>query len=542
MANEWLDQKHKVFETNEEAWRREERRLRGGDDVLQELRPFLWETMPGDRLEMTDDEHGTRPSGITRRENPGDHYKARQAEATYLNFPGAFAEIMTGHLMENAPTPGSGLEFGSMGDIREDPSGQPTMAELVYRNVDGVGIDASQWMNWWTDVYTRALATGHRWVFVDAPRQAPQNDADRIAGLRPYLTEYSPLAVPLWHFEKGELQFAVARVWQPDVRLKGDRLEGLDPTKRSYLLLVREGFDGLGSDFSGGGWWMFNPEKERMEDMEGDWQATGGRIPLFPLYHQRDSGGDERPAISRGALMELGQLAVSYMNLTSAADYDAWDAAGSIQYIIGADPEAFNIVADKLAEGSKVIPVPGRRDGETPEIYDSSSGAVASEVFRNRLDAKRQDGVDLAALGPTSDPNASGISKRAGFAEMKSPRLANMASEIEAAQHMAVRFLEQRMRLGTTPEGAVQWPREFDLLDVTDVVERMFRLEKLSGIRSPSVAAELLMTALRDSPLSTNGELMEKAAEEYLASAERSAERQERMTSLQEEMEEAANL
>lgn len=542
MPHEWLDQKHKVFQENEAIWRREERRLRGGDDVLQELRSFLWETMPGDRLNMEDDEHGARPSGILRSEKAGDHYKARQKEATYLNFPGAFAEIMTGHLMENAPTPSNGLEFGTMGEVREDPQGDPSMAELVYRNVDGVGIDASQWPNWWADVYTRALGTGHRWIFVDAPAKAPQNDADRIAGLRPYLTEYSPLSVPLWHFEKGELQFSVIRTWVPEVRLKDGRLEGLDPTKRSYLLLVREGFDGLGTEYARGGWWIFDPEKKRVEGMEGDWRATDGRIPLFPLYHQRDTGGDERPTMSKGALMELGQLAVSYMNLTSAADFDAWDAAGSLQFVIGADPDSFNVVIEKIAEGSKVVPVPARRDGEQPEIYDSSAGAVASEVFKSRLDAKRQDGVDLAALGPTSDPAASGVSKRAGFAEVKSPRLANMASEIEAAQHMAVRFLEQRMKMGTKPQGSVAWPRDFDLLDVGDVVERMFRLEKLSGIRSPSVAAELLMTALRDSPLAANGELMEKAAREYQASAERSAQRQERATALQEEMEEAAEL
>lgn len=515
MARDWLNEKHPVYEawTKDHSlpastggtagpgevgpWLRNEIRLRGGDEVLQYLRRFQWET------------------------EKGEHFRDRKREATYINFPDLFATAMLGHLMREAPSIDQGLSFGGLGPVRRERGTSPTRAELAYYNVDGVGNDGSQWDNWWLGVARRAFATGHRWIFVEAPAEAPRTEEDEIRGLRPYLVEFSPLSVPNWHYDRGQLQFAVVTTSTRSPRVESGRLEGGD-FEEGKLLLVRAGFDGLGSEYAGGGWWMYDgdgePVKRGGDPLDGTWEKTEGEIPLFPLYYERDNGSRDLPSMSRPGTTELGQVAVAYMNLASAADWDFFDAASSITWLLGVTREAYELAMAKISEGSRFPPLPPGVDGTVPDVHDGSQGAVTAEVARSVLERKREVARELALREATSTPDSSGRSKQVGFEEQKAPRLALLASELEQAQNTAIHFLERRFGIAR-PSGSVSWPREFDLASLIDEIREFFELEQLTGYTSRTLAGKGMALAAEQKGLVTDEDEFEVVRREYEESA-----------------------
>ncbi len=515
---DWLDNEHPIYAATKDIWEKNERRLRGGEDVLVELRRFEWETLPTDS--PIDNGDGTYTK-------PGEHYLARQDMATYINFPAMFSTAMLGHINREAPFPDNGLNFGTMGAVRRvSDVTEPSQAEQVYYNCDGTGSDGSQWDNYWSAVAAWAQATGHRWIYVDVPVAPPDrrpSRRDELDGLRPYLVDFSPLAVPDWHFVNGVLQYAIVILKERNPRIIDGKLEGKDAEK-SYLLFVRAGFAGLGDEFAGGGWWKFDKDKDEIVGQTGKWDDTDGEIPFFPLYYQRDKGLHSKAAISRPALTEIGQAAVAYMNLSSAADFDAWDAATSILALRGVDEEGYTLFTEKIRQGSRYAPLPSNQDTDgVPEIQDASAGAVVADVFDKRMNAKRIEARELSALEASSTPESSGLSKQAGFLETKAPRLALIASEIEAAQNIAIYFLERRFG-ATLPTGSVIWPRDFNLVDVVDTLEKYFALQTASGIKSKTLAVKAMTKAGTELGLITDDAEADKVRAEFEDSANQAAE------------------
>jgi hypothetical protein len=488
---DWLDTKHPIYSDNHLIWSQEERRLRGGVDVLRELVPFDWEDTAWDNSKL---QHVGKEGG---------HYELRKTQTTYPMFSDLFSTMTMGHLMEKAPEPGTGLDFGTLGDPRRLAGrGTPSAAALVFYNVDGVGADGSQWNNWWYGVGKRAQATGHRWIFVEAPGEFAQTRQREIAGFRPYLKEFSPTQVTDWHYVHGQLAYAIVRFArrEPKVNANGKMEEG--KTGLWYLLLVRQGFDSLDDGefkFSRGGWFLFDPEKNPVED--GDWTKTDGEIPMFPYFYERENGDEQRASMSRFGLHGLGQIGISYMNLSSAADFDAWDAAKSEKYLLGVDKTSWGLVMEKKKEGSTMIPVLVNEDnGQVPQIYDGSSGAVAADVFEKALERKRSEAREISAREVTSTPDSSGISKMAGFGETKSPRLALIANELEQAQNIAIYFLEKRFG-NRRPTGSVEWPKKFDLTPLLGDIRQIFELEVIARATSKTLKARSLVLAAKEKGL-----------------------------------------
>lgn len=538
---DWLDSKHPVWEAGMKGaavaggefsrahgvrqskeigpWLRNERRLRGGDDALAELARFDWES--GELGDV--------------------RYRARQAQATYINFPEMLVNAIVGHLSREAPTPEKGLTFGGLGHVRRaeerDPS-RPTRAEMLYFNCDGVGNDGSQWPNFWTGVAKRAMATGHRWLFVESGAKPPKNgvqatEDDELAGRRPYLVEFGPDKVINWHHEEGRLAFAVVRVPDRSPRLVDGKLVG-NAFTQGYYLMVRRGFQGFGEAFAQGGWWLFDHERKPItvagpdgqpKPRMGTWEHTGGEIPLVLVPYERDTGSEERPAISRSAITELGQIAVSYMNLSSGADFDAWEASSSVQVVVGADPAGFNLMAEKMAEGNRIVPLPSpQTDPEKiPQIFDASTGAVVADVFKARLTQKLEEARLTALQEASGTPDSSGESKRAGFKEHTAPKLAAFAAELENAMNSVLYFAERRWGI-TSPSAECQWPREFDLTPLLDDIGLIFDLVERAGVRSATLAAELVMRAVREKRAITDEAVLQKVGTEIRKAVEARAE------------------
>src|SRR5690349_525742 len=115
----FLDNKHPVYEARVGEWRRDERRLRGGTDVLAELWPFEYEDDPSGKDPLVNPPTSTRDiilQDVTRPK--GEQFRRRQGAATYLNFPDMFASSMVGHIIRRAPAFDQGLNFGTLGQVQ----------------------------------------------------------------------------------------------------------------------------------------------------------------------------------------------------------------------------------------------------------------------------------------------------------------------------------------------------------------------------------------------------------------------------------------
>ena len=481
---DFLDAVHEVYRQNETAWKREERRLFGGDAVVENTTDF-----PQFRNETA------------------DHFASRKAQASYLNFPSIHAKILAGHMGRVAPMP----NYGFLGEVRkraEVPKGRETFAELFHYNCDGVGADGTQFRAWATGVQERAIATGLRWTMVEMPVRAAGaservSEEEYRAGQRPFVVEYSPLSVPYWEYTNGRLDWCVIRcpvgrsgvvngVWMPA------------PTRNQlgYYLLVRQGYTGLGNEYAGGGWWLF--DSDRREQARGDWSRTKGQIPFFPLIAESSAGTVEVPAIARSLTMELGQIAVSLMNRISERNFDASDAAKSVKYVLGADKDGFNLMVEHHEQNSILVPVVGSvtSDGkiQVPQIYDGSSGAVAAEVFSTIIAATITEAHEVMVRQLTSEADSSGRSKEVGFGEATSPLLVSLIDRRETWENNIIHFVELRAG-ATTPQGLSEWTREIEIAPLVAKIDRTIERMLKVGARSPTLESRMIQNAAMDDGL-----------------------------------------
>ena len=484
---------HPEYERKEAAWERNERRFQAGDDVYDELTKFRWE----DSTRRIEDERDA--SKVTAADTRG--YAQRKSRAVFPELPATAAEKFVGTIFSKEPA----IDYGSLGQVRDDPTGTPTKAEIIFENADGTGHDARTFMTFWSDALQHAMATKFRWVLVEAPRQKPNTQADELAGLRPYFVEYSPLDVPNWLFERGTLQFA--RIELEERKLQVEDGELVDEMTTTHYLMVRKGFTGFGEEFARGGWWMFDKEGDPILDGEqeltGDWSATGGEIPLFRLYYERGTTRSD----NRTGITHLGNIAVSYMDVLSWMWHDAQVSGMRKRYFLGADPDQWSEIQKHELEGGVDVPVPPKVSdtgevGGNVSIFDTGS-ISAHGALETLLEKYMELATQTIMRELTTAPDASGESRRVEFLQGNSPRLAHMAANLEEAMNIGLHFLE--MRWGSQPTGSVTWQKQFDLKTVLQKVREFFELLRLSGAKSPTLESRLLMEAARSEGQITEG-------------------------------------
>ncbi|HET9010852.1 MAG TPA: hypothetical protein VFN38_03510, partial [Gemmatimonadaceae bacterium] len=416
-STHFLDSTHPIWDREQETWVRNERVVRAGRLVWDYLARFRYE-------------YGVGEQG----------YRDRQQAIVFLNFADIYLTEMCGQLMRHAPTPGNGLDFAELGEIgRTGRSPSPSNAELLYYNTDGVGVYGSEWDPYWTGVMKRAGVTGHRWCVAETPRRRegvrPSLRAERILKIRPYMVDHSPVAVRNWDDQDGDLSFAIIDMPYRGIKVEGDLYTATNGGAR--LLYTAEGFTDFGPAYKAGGWWLFSPERTILASSEttraaarSGWESTDGRIPMFPMFYERYAGTKDEPSMSRSGVDELCQMAIAYMNMVSARNFDAWDAAASILLLLGvSDTQVHNAVAKQWKDGYKLISVPADPlTNVVPQVHDGSMGTVTSDVFKGATEEIIAAARQTAALEATSVPDSSGASKTAGFGQVKAPRLALMAS------------------------------------------------------------------------------------------------------------------
>jgi hypothetical protein len=462
-SRQFLSSENDIHRAWLQTWRFLDAGMKGGVHVLNYLRRFEWEVEDGPAI------------------------NARKQWATYMNFPDIFLSGIAGLINKKLPKPDQGLSFGTLGKVstqREAGNYQPTRADLIYYNADGIGNDGAEWDAWWTKRLKRAVGLGHVWIMEEAARWKMDRQkyfSDEIAGARPYLVEFGPDRVWDWHFEDGALQYAIIRLTARRPRVVADRFIGDNET--NYLLFTRRGWDAFGGEYQGGGFWRYDSLGN--EIVKGNWDKLDGEIPFHIFYGERDDEGGttDMPSISRPAINELVSLAIGYMNLSSAADFEAWDSAKGIEYIIGAHQDAFNLAMDKINKGSRFIPVPVMEGAVDPRVQSSNMGTTPAQIFDSRFTAKREEAHGTGMQESASTPEASGVSKAAGFSEIKAPRLASYASEMQTTLNTSIPNLERRWGF-RNPQGFTRIPRDFDLLEVTDAISAAFTVATENQIES----------------------------------------------------------
>jgi len=292
-ALEFLDSKNAIYVSHLESWKREERRLHGSDAVLDELIQFAYE-------ESTS-------------------YTDRKRWARWLNFARIHTTVLAGHLRRAAPTP----DFGQLGEVRTraEIGGDPSDAELFYYNCDGVGSDGSQLPAFMDGVQQRALATGYRWLMVEMPSQTtldairlrggrqpqegearPTTDQDIREGFRPFLVEYSPLSVTNWRVRDGVLVWAIIRI---PVETPKD-FDTQTAIGDATTWLVRAGYEGLGDEFTEGGWWKYAPRRRSLTAGMPGGMTRMGRSRCGYTWGEPGTGTWERPSIGQSSYDGIG--------------------------------------------------------------------------------------------------------------------------------------------------------------------------------------------------------------------------------------------
>lgn len=510
-AYEWLKAKHPIWEVNHEEWARRERLLRGGNDVAEiDLEKFEWE------------------------EAEGSHFKNRKKQAVYPAFGEAFTRTLMGHVLRERPEAGENLSFGGLGTIdRSEGQRDPSKAELVYYNVNGTGGDGQQFWQWVSSVFERAGATGLRWVMAEAPpwsNSSDPTDADVIAGQRPYAMEFSPRSVTNWLIERGQLQWCVIVLREDTRTVANGELQG-KANEKQYYLLVHEGYEGLGDEFKGGGWWKFDSETKPVpENNHGTWQKTNGEIPMsLAVWQWEDPTAvidDDQEAtalpLARSGTTNLDNLSVAYMNAVSAWRSNLWRAAGGPTILLGVDTESWKVARAQWMSGASLIGVPrAEGSGVAPSVDHSSAGAVTSEAFGPMLEHMTAEAERMMIQLATSTPDSSGRSKEAGFSESKAPRLTLLAENIESFLNTLLRFFELRFGIAQ-PTAYVVMPREFDLAPLEEDIREFFDTFRRTQLRSATLETEAVIKLAEKKGL-VNDENRDKVKGELKESARASA-------------------
>ena len=512
MAYEFLDETHPIWDEHHEEWARRERLLRGGVEVIEtELEKFEWE------------------------EESGTHYANRKNQAVYPEFGDVFLRTMIGHVLRERPAAGDALSFGELGSIdRDDGQTSPSRAEMIFYNVNGTGGDGQQFWQWIAAVFQRAGATGLRWGMVEMPPwvlSRAKNEGDEIAGHRPYAVEFSPRVVRNWKIERGQLQWCVIRIVQDTRRVVDGSMQG-SAAEQGYYLLVRTGYQGLGSQFEEGGWWRFDGDKELIPDTDnqrghGTWDKTMGEIPMgLAVWEWEDSAVVESddstiPALARSATTALDNLSVAYMNAVSAWRSNMWRAAGGPTMLLGVDDESWNIARAQWMSGASLMGVPTSGDGKMPQVAHSGAAAVESTAFAALLEHMTGEAERMMVQLAASTPDSSGRSKEAGFAETKSPRLTLLAENMESFINTLLRFFELRFGIAR-PTAYVTMPREFDLAPVEQDIRDFFDTFRRSQLRSAILETEAVIRLAEKKGL-VNDENRDAVKNELLESAKASA-------------------
>lgn len=517
MANEHVKSilalTRKEYTDNQAAWERNEKRFRAGEDVYDELRAFQWETAK--KAEDTKATNRTLTPQL-------DSYQARQEAAVCIEFAAMTKEKFGGLVFQHFPQAhDGGLQFGNLASAEDG-----WRAAALMRNADGTGSNARSLDAFWRDEMEMSVATRYRWIFAEAPAGGASSREEEEMR-RPYFVGFSPLQVPYWYEDRGNLQCVrvVLSEQRPQVSDDGTVEHA---TMEMHYLMTREGFTGWGTSeeagddrfrFDEGGWWIVDDNGDIVEHGEtplyGSWEATGGEIPMAPLYYERGVPGNKDTGITH-----LGRIQVEFMNQLSAMFYDSWNGGSGVLFFAGADNDQWNTIRNAGLTQGRWIPIPPKTSetGSPSNVRVVAQSAFdASPAIKNSLEWLLKLATQLIIRELTTSPDASGAARQLEFLQGNTPRLSNIAGNLEECMTTMHRFLEMRWGY-SEPESSVTWTRHFDLRTTLEKIRGVLDIMSLAAAKSPTLISRLILQAVRSEGLlpetdsgepseSTNGEM-----------------------------------
>lgn len=515
------------YDANLEAWQRNERRFNAGEDVYEELRAFQWEAQQSPADAQTSE--GTQTtSGFST-------YESRKDAAICVEFASMTKEKFGGLVFQHFPsTDGGGLDLGNLNE------GDAWRAEAIKHNADGAGKNARSLEAFWRDEMELSLATRYRWILAEAPEGGAAN-AEEEERKRPYFVGFSPTQVPYWFERDGDLQCVRIEIEVSEPRIVDGEVK--HETSLQHYIMTRAGFTGWGTAedagdprfaFNEGGWWIVDEEGDLiMADdagnvvegesegtpLMGTWELTGGEIPMAPLYYERGKPGNTDTGITH-----IGRLQTEFMNQLSAMFYSSWVGGSGVVFFTGADDEQWETIRDAGILGGRWVPIPPKvsETGQTANVEVTALAAFdASPAIVKSLDWLLRLATQLILRELTTSPDASGVSRQMEFVKGNSPRLSNIAANLEECMTTMHRYLE--MRWGFAEPGSnVTWTRAFDLRTALEKIREVLDMLAISGSKSPALITDLIMQAIRSEGLFPEGEEGDKRAEEIRAQLEAS--------------------
>jgi len=489
---DFLLRQHIVHRYNLKRWQLNEARALGADAVRDELIPFSYEL---DR-------------------SPSSQYVRRQDQLVYLNLPDMLGEIVAGFMQRFAPDPfgSKALSFGPMGDVRQSVNwDDPSDAELIWHFAWSPGNNGLGWTPGWLDALKMAMHTGHRWIYVDTPGVLVESRAQLIDGLRPYLTEYSPIDVPDWEFGPDErLNYVIMNIHPREA-----------PHETHKMLLTRKGFTRFGTEYAEGGWFKFREERRGAYD-GGNFDDCYGLIPMTPLFFQRSKGIKGLPMISKPGTTELGNVAIALANVTSSAGFSTWKSGSGLQFLAGVDEEGMEFVNQQYNRGDSIIGIPPNSDTDaTPEVYkgslsDTNGGAKDREEQLMFVAAQLGIGELIGQTGGGEN----GASQSARFNVSQVPRIIRTIQHLRSAQLETQRYLCYRFGHAEAKDLRNEWPLKVDLVQLISRVQEFFTVQRLAGIRSATASAKAMTEFVKEQGVAFDDAELQTIHDEYKETAE----------------------
>lgn len=304
-------------------------------------------------------------------------------------------------------------------------------------------------------------------------------------GVRPYLTNYSPLSVTDWeHDEDGLLNFVRIKE-KRIIKTEGDRLKD----HLSEIRFIEYGRTTVR-------WWVFHEK-----------QGSGDDIELIET-EVRDHGVGVVPMVIEDTREVKPMVGHSFVRYSSRADLRKFQSESDLGYdtYIHAHPFLKVWTEDDLKEiglgTSTFIKLnPGQGGNEREDAEYVNTPASAFEALQNLINDSRNQIFRQAQVDPMGSASsgsgssmfqASGAARAWSFGTSEARILARLATNMEQVENqvfeMVLRWQSNGQDIDPMEKlftGTVQYPEEFDLASTAQLIQE--RAEIGSLVNSPTL-------------------------------------------------------
>jgi hypothetical protein len=331
----------------------------------------------------------------------------------------------------------------------------PTL-ESILEDADLDGRNMNAFMK---DVAIWSSVFGHSWVAVSKPQSEARTLADELsAGIRPYLSVYTPLSVVDWTWSRapnGGYELSMIKV-----------LEEVNDTLTVYKEWTREAIITT----------TVNTKKKEAEDYSIEVNGIG-HIPFVCVYAERSPVR----GLGTSLITDIADQQLMIANELSEI-YDSIRLDSHPSVVATADT---NIGG---ASAGQVITMPENMDPNLKPYVLSFQGGQISSIYESINNRRKMiDGMgNVGAVRATETREMSGIAIATEF-QLLNARLSSIADNLELAEEQI--WQEVCSYLGLEWTGEIHYPGNFALHNIDNELDQLAKMKTLSS--RPEVQLEV---------------------------------------------------